>query len=163
MNVKEITSFLKYFIFATIITTALIWIYNNKLKKYNNEINQSQKVVEFEYISDRIRDFGRIHRGDSAAYYFSFRNLDSEELVIDYVQTTCGCTVPHWNKEPIKSGTIDSIYVTYDTSKLGEFGKPIFVHFKNDKGTIDFGVKGLVLPIESNVNELEGHPFSFEN
>jgi len=36
--------------------------------------------------------------------------------VITSVETTCGCTTPDWNKEPLKPGKRDQLKVVFDAS-----------------------------------------------
>lgn len=65
---------------------------------------------------------------------FKFRNVGNDKLIINYVHTSCGCTVADYPKNPISPGASGTITVTYDgTGKMpGKFKKTIEV-FSNTK------------------------------
>ena len=60
---------------------------------------------------------------------FKFRNVGNDKLIINYVHTSCGCTVADYPKNPISPGASGTITVTYDgTGKMpGKFKKTIEV------------------------------------
>ena len=60
-------------------------------------------------------DFGTIEEGPAAEHIFTFTNTGSEDLVVQRVQPSCGCTTPDWTKDPIpphKTGMIKASYGT---------------------------------------------------
>jgi len=61
-------------------------------------------------------DFGDIHQGDKVEHTFVFENSGTEPLIITNVQTTCGCTVPKWPREPIPPGQEGRIVVHFDSA-----------------------------------------------
>ena len=67
---------------------------------------------------------------------FKFRNVGDAKLVINYVHTSCGCTVADFPKDYISPGGSGVITVTYDaTGKMpGKFRKAIqvFTNCKDD-------------------------------
>ena len=65
---------------------------------------------------------------------FKFTNAGKAKLVINYVHTSCGCTVADYPKDPIAPGASGEITVTYDGSNKmpGKFKKHIQV-FSNCK------------------------------
>lgn len=65
---------------------------------------------------------------------FKFYNVGDAKLYINYVHTSCGCTVADFPKDPISPGGSGEITVTYDgTHKMpGKFKKTIQV-FSNCK------------------------------
>lgn len=72
-------------------------------------------------------DFGQIERNSSGKCRFFFTNCGKNNLVINYVRTTCGCTEAKSNKKQYKPGERGFIEVEYDTRRLGNIGKIIFV------------------------------------
>ena len=71
-------------------------------------------------------DFGDIHQGDKVEHTFVFENTGTEPLIITNVQTTCGCTVPKWPREPIPPGQEGQIIVRFDsTGKLNKVNKVV--------------------------------------
>lgn len=61
---------------------------------------------------------------------FKFSNVGQSKLVINYVHTSCGCTVADFPKDPISPGATGEISVTYNgTNKMpGKFRKSIQVY-----------------------------------
>jgi hypothetical protein len=66
-------------------------------------------------------DFGKVAEGEKVSYIFSFDNKGISDLVISSASTTCGCTVPTFDKKPIAPGAGGTLEVVFDTS--GREGK----------------------------------------
>lgn len=60
--------------------------------------------------------FGEVTEGAMIKHGFTFKNAGNQPLLISDVRTTCGCTVPEWNRSPIAPGASDKINVTFDTN-----------------------------------------------
>lgn len=85
----------------------------------------SGPVITFE---EEQFEFGDIHQGDKVEHIFAFENTGSEPLIITNVQTTCGCTVPNWPRDPIAPGQNGEIKVVFNsTGKMGRVHKVITV------------------------------------
>jgi hypothetical protein len=61
-------------------------------------------------------DFGKVMEGEKISYIFTFDNKGTTDLVISSATTTCGCTVPTYDKKPIGPGTGGTLEVVFDTS-----------------------------------------------
>uniref|UniRef100_UPI00404ABB5C DUF1573 domain-containing protein n=1 Tax=Fulvivirga sp. TaxID=1931237 RepID=UPI00404ABB5C len=73
-------------------------------------------------------EFGDIYQGDKVEHVFKFENVGTETLVITNVQTTCGCTVPAWPRDPIAPGQESEIKVVFNsTGKIGRVTKVITI------------------------------------
>jgi hypothetical protein len=125
----------KYFTFLVIFfTTQIITIAQEK-----------RTTISFEYYT---HDFGTIKEdGGKVAYDFMFTNAGNASLIIKSVSASCGCTVPHWPKEPILPGNSGKISVEFDPmNKPGAFSKTLTV-FSNtlQDGTI-LTLMGKVIP-----------------
>jgi uncharacterized protein DUF1573 len=72
-----------------------------------------QSDISFDTLS---HDFGTILEGEMVVCYFEYENSGKGDLVITSVETTCGCTTPDWNKEPLKPGKRDQLKVVFDAS-----------------------------------------------
>ena len=59
--------------------------------------------------------FGEVTEGAIVKHSFTFKNAGNQPLLISDVRTTCGCTVPEWNRSPIAPGASDKINVTFNT------------------------------------------------
>ncbi|MEQ8574775.1 MAG: DUF1573 domain-containing protein [Fulvivirga sp.] len=73
-------------------------------------------------------EFGDIYQGDKVEHVFKFENVGTETLVITNVQTTCGCTVPAWPRDPIAPGQETEIKVVFNSAgKIGRVTKVITI------------------------------------
>ncbi len=61
-------------------------------------------------------DFGRVAEGEKVAFVFTFENKGSEDIVLKSVSTSCGCTVPKYDKKPVAPDGEGSLEVVFDTS-----------------------------------------------
>lgn len=99
-------------------------------------------------------NFGLIHQGAAAEFIFVFRNVGNEPIVINHVQSSCGCTIPEWSKEPVGKNQTGAIKVNYNTNILGNFRKTILVHSNAINSPVTLTVKGTVVAVkESNLKE----------
>jgi hypothetical protein len=88
-----------------------------------NSVGKSEIVFrEYEH------SFGKVSEGEKLSYTFAYDNKGTSDLVISAVSTTCGCTVPRYDKKPIAPGSGGTIEVVFDTSgKAGTQTKTITV------------------------------------
>lgn len=97
---------------------------------------------DMKFTSDSY-DFGTLEEGAAADHVFTFTNNGKENLVIQRVQPSCGCTTPDWTKEPIPPGKTGFIKASYGTQgRPGHFEKSMTV-FTN-AGTKMVTFKGTV-------------------
>jgi hypothetical protein len=61
-------------------------------------------------------DFGKIVQGEKVAHIFVFENKGPGHLVIESASTSCGCTVPKYDRSPIPTGNRGSLEVVFDSS-----------------------------------------------
>jgi hypothetical protein len=131
--------FIKYFLLTIIILFAL----SLAKQKYSEAMIESKPEIKI--IGNSIFDFGVLKEQENAIHYFKFRNIGENELVIKNITTTCGCTVLNWNEEAISKNQIDSIKVSYDTNKIGEFNRSIIISSNSKKEKVELIIKGNVL------------------
>ena len=73
-------------------------------------------------------NFGTVKAGTVVKKSFKFKNTGKVPLIITDVRSTCGCTVPEWNKKSIAVGAEDEIKINFDTEgKLNEQVKPVTI------------------------------------
>lgn len=65
--------------------------------------------------NEDAHDFGKIIQGEKVTYSFTFKNTGGSDLIISSAQGSCGCTVPTYPKQPIKSGEEAKIDVKFDS------------------------------------------------
>ena len=95
------------------------------------------------YLKEVEFDFGTIPQGKPVYHSFEVRNNGSANLQLENIQTTCGCTTPEWNKEPIGKGKSSSIKVGFNAASEGPFEKYITILY-NGGMTKQLKIKGLV-------------------
>lgn len=66
-------------------------------------------------IPQPVYDFGTVLEGQPVAHSFRIRNAGGADLVIDHLQTTCGCTAAEPSKKRLKPGEETAVAVTFDT------------------------------------------------
>lgn len=79
-------------------------------------------VAEFAF-SEEMHNFGSLKAGEVVSFTFVFRNIGTKTLIIDKVDSGCGCmkvTIPEKSVEPGMEGRIE---VIYDSS--GEVGNQL--------------------------------------
>jgi len=81
------------------------------------------------------QEFGDIKQGQTVTAVFKFKNTGKSPVILSNVQTTCGCTVPTWTREPIAPGKTAEINATFNSAgKMGMQNKVITV-FSNAKNS----------------------------
>lgn len=71
--------------------------------------------------SKKEHDFGTVLEGQTVSHTFDITNTGSSDLIISNADAACGCTVPHYPKEPIPPGEKRSIKVSFNSQ--GKEGK----------------------------------------
>ena len=73
-------------------------------------------------------DFGIILQGEKVSYTFKYKNIGNTDLIIKDATASCGCTVPHFSREPIAPGQTGEIEVVFDSgNRTGRQTKTITV------------------------------------
>ena len=106
-------------------------------------ISFSINAQEFKFEKETIK-YGKIEKDSNGERIFIFTNVGDEPLVIQRIQSSCGCTVPKKPEKPIMPGEKGEIKVSYATNRVGGFSKSITIYSnaKNPKKVIR--IKGLV-------------------
>jgi hypothetical protein len=60
-------------------------------------------------------DFGKVKQGDVVSHEFTFRNEGGAPLVVERIETTCGCTAALVSEKTIAPGGAGRIKTTFDT------------------------------------------------
>ena len=75
-------------------------------------------------------DFGTIARGAKAEYRFSFQNIWEEDVHVQSVSSSCGCTTPAVSKATLKKFETADIVATIDTrNHIGQKEATVTVRF----------------------------------
>ena len=87
------------------------------------EITVSEKPTGITKITfnEEIHDFGELISGEIVVASFIYTNSGKHNLIINRVDSDCGCVQVNFSKEPIKPKETGIIEVEFDSS--GMFGK----------------------------------------
>lgn len=122
---------------ATVITAGVFAQTSTTAKVVTGE-----DYVKFKEI---VHDFGKIKQGVPVTYDFSFANKSDKPLVIETVNTSCGCTTPKWPQAPIAKGKSDVITAGFNAQTLGTFTKAIYVKVAGVDRPVEIRITGEVL------------------
>jgi hypothetical protein len=93
-------------------------------------------------------EMGQLEQGKPQSATFQFKNTGQYAIMIQHVETSCGCTQSEWPKHPVKPGETGDVNVTYDAKYPGWFRKTIKVFCNTENGVEELMIKGEVLPSE---------------
>ena len=94
-------------------------------------------------------DFGKVNEGEEVKHIYRFKNDGNEDLVINKVTATCGCTVPKWERKPIAPGESSEIEVKFNSkNKPGNQIKNVTIVANTVPPETILTFKALVLPSE---------------
>ena len=96
-------------------------------------------------VTQSTHNFGNVQQGIPVKHKFTIKNTGSQPLVIDKVNTTCGCTATQWPKEPIMPGESASITAQYNAAKMGYFKKPATIISNASNGQVKLFLEGTVV------------------
>ena len=92
-----------------------------------------------------VFDFGTILQGEQVGTSFTFKNTGKADLIIQKVETSCGCTVPEYDRAPVKPGATGTIRVRFDSdNKEGAQYKTIKVTSNCKDNIFELVLKGTV-------------------
>jgi hypothetical protein len=129
--------------FVILISTFLAVKSQNTATTSPTQDNTSNAVITFDNL---VHDYGSVYQGADGNCEFKFTNAGTDPLILSNVQTSCGCTIPSWPKEPVLPGKSAVIKVNYTkTNIVGIISKQITVYSNGKNGTIVLSIKGTVL------------------
>lgn len=106
-------------------------------------------AAEISFLSETEHDFGEYSTQDTLVHYFVYKNTGRVPLVIQKIETSCGCTRATFSKKPLAPGGTDSIRVTYDGNGFsqGHFIKGCDV-YSNADTVVHLRIRGYYLPLD---------------
>jgi hypothetical protein len=107
-------------------------------KNPNKEYTAAQPAVSADAAVIRFEkdsyDFGSIRQGDTVAYTYVFKNTGKSPLIITDAQSSCGCTIPEYPKEPIAPGKEGALKVVFNSAgKEGKIEKTVTIKSNSAK------------------------------
>ena len=112
-----------------------------------------EKVVSFD---SKTHDFGDVLITDGPlSCKFVMTNISDNPIVIHNVVSSCGCTVPDYDKKPIEPGKSTAIEVTYSNDQGPyPFNKTITVYVSGVNRPVVLKIKGEVHDRQKTLEEL---------
>ena len=96
---------------------------------------------------ETLHNFDTFRQNDPVTHNFKFVNTGNEPLIITKANTSCGCDVSSWSKEPILPGDTAIINYKYDSKRIGPINKSMTVTTNAiNNPTLVVRTKGLILP-----------------
>ena len=100
---------------------------NNPATANGIDASKADKLPVFAF-EKVIHDFGYVTKGERLSYSFKFKNSGKSNLIISYVESSCGCTTSSPPKAPIKPGESGEIKVTFDSkTKTGPTSSQVLI------------------------------------
>jgi len=94
-------------------------------------------------------DFGQVLEGDKVVHVYEVLNTGKENLLLQSVKPSCGCTTPKYDKQPIRPGKKGSIEVVFNTKgRTGKQRKTIHVVTNTEPPNTVLSFYGEVIPAE---------------
>ena len=97
-----------------------------------------------------IHNFGKLNFGDESVYLFEFKNIGKSPLVIQKIETSCGCTVAEKPEQPLRYKEKGYITVVYEADETGKFQKSIKIYSNAVNSPFVVYIKGVVQPQTNN-------------
>jgi hypothetical protein len=119
-----------------------IWeLYKRTISGDDSEEKQALTTVSVEQTEIELTG---LVTGKTSHTIFKLKNTGNNPLIIYSVNTSCGCTVPTWDKKPIEPGEETEIKVEIQPEESGVFHKTIQVYGNIEEENITLIIKGIV-------------------
>ncbi|GAB6008835.1 DUF1573 domain-containing protein [Dysgonomonas reticulitermitis] len=83
--------------------------------------------------------------GDTVKIQVSYTNLTDDIVIIDYIDTPCGCITAIPRKFVVERGDSSIIDINYTPTDLGYTEKNLFLYLKKKEFPVHFMIKGKVV------------------
>jgi hypothetical protein len=119
-----------------------VWeLYKQTIIGKPSATKQLLTTVRIERMEIELND---LRQGQKSSAAFKLKNEGSHPLIITHVDTSCGCTVPKWDKKPIEPEEETEIEVEITPEETGFFHKTVKVYGNMENEMILLTVKGMV-------------------
>jgi len=111
----------------------------------NNPADDNNGTARIEF-SQLSHDFGEISEGEKVACVFTFKNTGDADLLISSATTSCGCTVPEFDNEPVARGEKGTVEVVFDSSyRNGKQNKTITIRSNAERPVVILKINAIVI------------------
>ena len=119
-------------------------IWNLYLKIMKGEMESDNSNQTSVSVANDTLEVKNLQTGRKSTAEFELVNTGMNPLLIANVKSSCGCTVPAWEKQPIPPGKSAKIKVEIKPDYVGFFLKTITVFANAENGPIQLMIKGMV-------------------
>lgn len=126
----------------TLYETVLGWGKIRELKQADDTPNNNSIIVELN--KDSI-NLGKFSSQLTKQASFELKNIGKLPLVIQTVNTSCGCTAAKYDKKPIIQGETTTVILEYKPNSLGYFSKTADVVCNVPEGFVRLHISGEVI------------------
>ncbi|KOY87987.1 hypothetical protein AD998_00195 [bacterium 336/3] len=109
---------------------------------FKNIDETSKAIIE---VQNTTRDMGKIPQGKPITVEFVVKNAGKAPLIMENIQTSCGCTVADFTKTPIASNQTGYVKVTYNANAVGSFTKTATILSNAENKSLILTLKGEVV------------------
>ena len=131
----------KVLLIAALLTVSVSYLFAQAEQPIQVQDNPNAPEITFE---KTVHDYGTVAYGGDGVCSFKFTNTGKEPLILQQPQSSCGCTVPSWPKEPVLPGESNEIKVTYNTKKVGPINKTVTVKSNAKNNNVVLRITGKV-------------------
>ncbi|GAB6013264.1 DUF1573 domain-containing protein [Viscerimonas tarda] len=118
-----------------------IWELYKSIIQGDTTATNNLKITTVEPQATEI-DLTDLRKGQTSKTSFFLKNTGKQPLVINHVDTSCGCTVPSWEKQPVKPSETTEIKVEITPATTGYFQKTITVYCNIENNFVHLSIKG---------------------
>lgn len=93
--------------------------------------NQTDRIAEI-LVNNNSIDIGQLSLKDTITKTIYIRNKSENQLKIDSVGVSCGCTVVSFDKQPISKNDSIGLTINFIPDHLGVFDKSIIIDANTD-------------------------------
>lgn len=133
----------KIFLIATLLGVSVSFLFAQAQQPIQVKDNPNAPEITFE---KTVHDYGTVPFNGNGVCTFKFTNTGKEPLILQQPQSSCGCTVPTWPKEPILPGESNEIKVTYNTKRVGPINKTVTIKSNAKNNNVVLRITGNVEP-----------------
>ena len=94
---------------------------------------------------DLIYQLGKLTLNDRRELKLIIKNRTQTPIMINEVRRFCGCTIPHFDSEPIKPNESGEVEITYVADHFGIFSKSLKVYLSTQRKPFQLLFKGEVV------------------
>ncbi|GHV28183.1 hypothetical protein FACS1894176_10620 [Bacteroidia bacterium] len=125
-------------------TNPKIWELYKQMISGEVATNTQQQPLTSVSIQQQEITLTDLQKDKTSTTIFRLTNTGNQPLLITHIDSSCGCTVPTYDKQPVEPGKDAEIKVEITPGELGAFHKTIRVYCNTEKGVVSLAVKGMV-------------------